>query len=207
MSGRFLFSFCLSLALSFISAQGADAVETGSAAPQFTANDINGKEHSLESYKGKIVILEWTNPGCPFVRKHYDSGNMQATQKLAIDNGAVWLVINSSAEGQQGHLNEDEAKAQQEKDKGNETAYILDHDGTIGRLYGATTTPHMFIINADGNIAYHGAIDSKPTATVADIETAQNYVKSALESLFKGDSPEITESKAYGCAVKYGNKE
>ncbi len=179
------------------------AVEVGQAAPDFTAVDTNGVEHSLSDFKGKNIVLEWSNHQCPFVVKHYEPGNMQKIQKEATDNGTVWLTIVSSAEGKQGATTADEANKIMEEVGANSTARILDPSGEIGKLYGAKTTPHMFVINEEGNVAYMGAIDSDSSFKQSSIEGATNYVTAALESLNAGEEIEVTSTKPYGCSVKY----
>lgn len=179
------------------------AIESGQPAPNFTVKDVNGKEQSIGEYKGKIIVLEWNNPDCPFVGKHYGSGSMQALQQYAVSKGVVWLTINSGGEGKQGNMTADEAKATVAKVGGHENAYILDPNGKIGHLYGATATPHMFVIDANGNIAYQGAPDDKPGVDPADLKTAQNYVRTAIDDLIANKPIEISQTKAYGCPVKY----
>lgn len=178
-------------------------IETGKAAPDFTFTDINGTKHSIAGFKGKTVILEWTNEGCPFVQKFYTSGKMQALQKETVAEGAVWVTVNSSAEGQQAYLNTEDAKAYFTKAAFGSSAYVLDHDGAFGKLYGAKTTPHMFVIDAEGVVVYQGAIDSIKSADAADITKADNYVVAALEALRKGEKPQVGSAAPYGCAVKY----
>ncbi len=179
------------------------AVETGADAPDFTLTDINGKTHALSDYRGKTVVLEWMNQGCPFVVKHYDSGNMPALQKEALADGVVWLVINSGRKGAQGDLEPNEVLEWQE-DKGAEfTAYFRDQSGDVGRLYNAKTTPHMYVINPEGVLVYQGAIDSIRSAKISDIEKAENYVRSALQDLSSGQEVRTGISQPYGCSVKY----
>lgn len=179
------------------------AVEIDQMAPDFTATDTNGIERTLSDYKGQNVVLEWSNNECPFVKKHYDSGNMQKIQKEATDGGAIWLTIVSSAEGKQGAVTADEANKIMEEADAQSTARILDKSGEIGKLYDAKTTPHMFIINKEGKIAYMGAIDSDSSFKPASIEGATNYVKAALDSLNAGEPIKVTETQPYGCGVKY----
>lgn len=187
----------------FVACGPAFALEPGDDAPAFTLPDTGGEQVSLADHKGKIVVLEWINYGCPFVKKHYASGNMPALQKKYADKGVVWLSINSSAEGKQGYLPGPEL-AKASKDQGNAAASILlDTAGTVGKAYGATTTPHMFVIDADGKLAYMGAIDDKPTTQQSDIEGATNYVVDAIEALMAGEEVEVTKAKPYGCGVKY----
>jgi len=179
------------------------AAETGKPAPAFDVKDIAGNAQSLSAYKGKIVVLEWNNPGCPFVKKHYGSGNMQALQKYATGHGVIWLTINSGAPGKQGHMDAPEAKAKIAEVGAHQTAYILDPDGALGLLYGAKTTPHMFVIDAQGKLAYAGAIDDTPTPDPEDVKTAHNYVKAAIDALLAGKRVAVAQTKPYGCSVKY----
>jgi len=180
----------------------ADAVP-GKPAPDFTATDSNGRSHKLSDLKGKTVVLEWTNDGCPYVRKHYGSGNMQALQKDAADKGIVWLTVISSAKGEQGHVDGAGANRLTADRKATPAAVLLDPAGTIGRAYGAKTTPHMYVIDKDGKLVYNGAIDDKPTANTADIKGARNYVKEALAAVTEGKPVAVASTRAYGCSVKY----
>jgi peroxiredoxin len=198
-------AFCLS-ALAFVCLMGAPAmaaVETGKPAPDFTAKDTNGVEHTLSGFKGKVVVLEWTNPECPYVKKHYEPKNMQTLQKDYTDKGVVWISINSSAEGKQGHQTNEDANKYMTDVGSAATARIADADGAIGKLYDAKTTPHMFVIDKDGNVAYHGAIDDNDSANPADAATAKNHVKAALDSVLAGTPVETAQTKPYGCSVKY----
>lgn len=179
------------------------ASETGQPAPAFDVKDIDGKDESLAQYKGKIVVLEWNNPQCPFVKKHYGSHNMQDLQQWALDKGVIWLSINSGAPGKEGYMDADAAKTEIAKVGAHETAYIIDADGSLGKLYGAKATPHMFVVDEQGNLAYAGAIDNQPTADPADIKTADNYVKDAVSSLLTGKQIAVAQTRAYGCSVKY----
>jgi len=194
--------FC-SLLLVVGSALPLAAAEIGKPAPAFDVKDINGREQTLAQYKGKIVVLEWNNPECPFVRKHYGSGNMQKLQHYALGKGVVWLSIDSGAPGKEGSMDAGQAKAEIAKAGAQETAYILDPQGTLGRLYGAKATPHMFVVDAKGNLAYEGAIDDKPTPDPDDIKTADNYVKDAIDALLAGKPVAVAQTRAYGCSVKY----
>ena len=182
------------------------AAEIGQPAPDFTLTDISGKTHKLSDFKGKTVVLEWTNPGCPIVQKHYNSHNMQNTQKAATADGVVWLTINSGYVGAQGDLSNAEAAAWQKKMRATTNAYFRDSSGKVGRLYGATATPHMFVIKSDGVLAYKGAIDSIPSGNESDIPKATNYVKAALGAVKAGRPVEKTATQSYGCAIKYGSK-
>lgn len=180
----------------------ADA-RIGAPAPAFTARDADGKPVKLGDYAGKTVVLEWTNAGCPYVRAHYDSGNMQATQAAAQKAGAVWLTINSGAPGKQGHVDGAGAKAQLARDKAAPTAYLLDADGTIGTAYGARTTPHIFVIDPAGKLAYTGAINDRPTAEQGDARAGTNHATAAVAAVQAGKVPDPAQTKPYGCSVKY----
>jgi peroxiredoxin len=180
-------------------------VQAGKAAPDFTAVDSNGKSHQLSSFKGKTVVLEWTNDGCPYVQKHYGAGNMQALQKAANEAGVVWLTVVSSAPGTQGHVDGAAANKLTDGRKALPSAVLLDPAGKVGKLYDAKTTPHMYVIDPKGNLAYAGAIDDKPTANQADIKGARNYVTEALTAVAAGKAPAVTTTRAYGCSVKYGS--
>jgi peroxiredoxin len=175
----------------------------GSSAPDFSLTDSNGKTHTLAEHKGKYVVLEWTNPQCPFVVKHYGSGNMQKVQKMAKDKGVVWLTIDSSAPGKEGYLSGEEAKKARAGNYAESAALLLDPDGKVGKLYGAKATPHMFIIDPQGKLVYAGAIDSIKSASVDDIPKATNYVKVGLEEAMAGKPLSTPTSQAYGCSVKY----
>lgn len=183
---------------------GAQAnVSVGQAAPGFSAKDTSGKVQSLSDYKGRYVVLEWVNPGCPYVRKHYDSTNMQGTQKDAVAKGAVWLSVSSTA-ADAGDYKPPAALAEWMKSQGAApTATLMDADGKIGRAYGARTTPHMYVIDPAGKLVYAGAIDSKPTANKGDIQTATNYVKQALDESLAGKPVSRATTQPYGCSVKY----
>lgn len=179
------------------------AVKVGDVAPDFTLLDMDGTETKLSDYSGNIVVLEWTNAQCPFVVKHYSTGNMQSIQADATGKEVIWLSINSSAEGKEGYVTAEQAKALFAEKGFKATNYLLDSEGTAGHLYGAKTTPHMFIIGQDGKIAYTGAIDDTPSADKADVATAQNYITPAYTALLAGKTPEITATSSYGCSVKY----
>lgn len=175
----------------------------GKPAPDFTLKDTAGKEHSLKDFAGKVVVLEWVNFGCPFVQKHYSSGNMQKLQAKAKADGVVWLSIASSAPGKQGHMDPADAAKKCEEVGSNATAYLIDEDGAVGRAYGAKVTPDMFVINADGIIAYHGAIDDKKSTNPEDIASSKNYVAAALEEVLAGKPVSTPSTTPYGCSVKY----
>jgi peroxiredoxin len=179
------------------------AVEIGKPAPAISATDVHGNEFNLDDHKGKIVVLEWFNKGCPFVQKHYDVNNMQKLQKDAAANDVAWVTIISSAEGKQGYVTSEEALADIESYGAAPTTLIRDVSGEIGKAYDAKTTPHMFVIDAEGNVAYAGAIDSNSSANPDTIEGAENYVTAAIDSLKAGEAVETTTTSPYGCAVKY----
>jgi peroxiredoxin len=192
--------------LSLLSASwlaAADFPPVGSAAPEFSLSDSTGKTHSLSQFKGKYVVLEWFNPECPFVKKHYGSDNMQNLQKDATSKGVVWLTIDSSAEGKEGYLTAEQAEKVKTQWKTKQTALLLDGDGKVGKAYGAKNTPHMVIISPDGKIVYEGAIDSKATPNPADISNSTNYVKVALDETMSGKAVSNPQTKPYGCSVKY----
>ena len=180
-----------------------DPPPVGSAAPDFSLTDAKGKTHSLSQYKGKYVVLEWFNPECPFVKKHYGGGNMQNLQKEFTSKGVAWLTIDSNAPGTEGNLSAEQAEKVTSSWKTHQTALLLDTDGKVGRAYGAKNTPNMVIINPDGKIVYRGAIDSKATPNPSDIPNSTNYVKAALDQSLAGKSVSTPETKPYGCSVKY----
>ena len=189
--------------LAVIAAPASAAPVVGQAAPNFRLNDADGRVVSLADFRGKPVVLEWNNPGCPFVKKHYGSGNMQKTQAAARAAGVVWLSINSSAPGEQGHMNGAEAKAFVSGAKAQPTAYLLDPKGVVGRGYDAKTTPHMYVVDAKGTLVYAGGIDDKPTANPADVDGARNHVLAAISELKAGKAVSLATSRPYGCNVKY----
>ncbi len=193
-----LLTFAVSTALF-----AADSPAIGTNAPDFSLTDSKGKTQSVSQYKGKYVVLEWFNPECPFVKKHYGSGNMQKLQEEFTGKGVVWLSVDSSAPGMQGHLTAEQANAKMSELKTKQTALVLDPDGKAGQTYGAKNTPHMFVINPEGKIVYEGAIDSKPTPNPADIADSTNYVKVALDESLAGKAVSNANTKPYGCSVKY----
>jgi peroxiredoxin len=197
---------CAVLALAAMLAAGwAWAARVGERAPGFTATDSNGKVHTLSEYAGKYVVLEWTNRDCPFTRKHYESGNMQALQRKWTSRGVIWLTVASSAPGAQGYVTATDENAYLAKSGAAPTAVLLDAAGTLGHLYDAKTTPHMFVINPQGILIYDGAIDDRPTTDTADVAGAKNYVSLALEEAMAGKAVSVSTSRPYGCGVKYGN--
>jgi peroxiredoxin len=197
------FASLLTALLATVAVASAAGPKPGAAAPDFTLPDTNGKEHSLSDFKGKFVVLEWTNFGCPFVKKHYDSKNMQHLQAKYTDKDVVWLMIGSSAEGKQGNFPAEKWNEMIEEKGAKPTAVLLDPEGTVGRLYGATTTPDMYIVDPDGKLLYRGAIDSKPTADKSDIPTSTNYVSAALDAAMEGKPVKKPSTSPYGCSVKY----
>jgi peroxiredoxin len=193
------------LALAIATTSAFASPNVGTTAPDFVAKDSKGNTVKLSDYRGKTVILEWTNDGCPYVQKHYGSGNMQALQKKLTGEGIVWLTVISSAPGTQGYVKGPEADELTRSRGAAPTAVLLDPEGKIGRLYDAQTTPHMYVIKTDGMLAYKGAIDDKPTTRLGDIETAKNYVLNALKQISAGKAVDPAVTRAYGCSVKYGS--
>jgi peroxiredoxin len=184
---------------------GLAETEVGKTAPNFTLPDTNGKKVSLANFKGKYVVLEWYNPDCPFVGKHYKSGNMQGLQKEFTSKGVAWITIDSSAPGEEGNYPPDKLNEISARDGAARTALLVDPDGKVGRTYGAKTTPDMYVINPDGILVYKGAIDNKRSTNQADVKTATNYVKSALEEVMTGKPVATTATQPYGCSVKYSS--
>jgi len=193
----------LTILLVTLAMTASAAVKIGERAPDFTGIDTAGNKVTLSDFRGRPVILEWTNNGCPYVRKHYASGNMQKQQRAATAKGAVWLSIISSAPGKQGHATPAQADALTAERKAAPSAVILDESGDIGRLYGAKTTPHMFIVDTEGKLAYMGGIDSIPSTNPADIGKATQYVPIALAQVMKGEPVAVSVTRPYGCSVKY----
>ena len=203
------------LAIAAYAAIGAFAVEratavpsvpaaaVGQPAPAFSAPDIAGKTVRLGDYAGKTVVLEWTNDGCPFVGKHYNSGNMQALQRKYTAAGVAWLTIASSAPGEQGYVTPADAQADLTRWRAAPTDFLLDPDGIVGHLYNARATPNMVVIDRNGRIAYMGAIDDTPSTRLADVKTSHNYVAAALDAIAAGHPVAITSTRAYGCSIKY----
>ena len=179
------------------------APQVGQPAPEFTLTDSNGQSHNLSDFKGKFVVLEWLNHGCPFVKKHYDGGNMQGLQKEYTGKDVVWLSIVSSAPGKQGHMSPEETNKTKEEKGSAATAILIDEDGTVGKLYDAKVTPELYIINPEGTLVYMGAIDDKKSVDAADVAGAKNYVKQALDEAMAGQPVSEATTTAYGCSVKY----
>src|ERR1700681_2682726 len=177
--------------------------QIGQPAPEFAVKDSKGASRHLSEFRGKPVVLEWTNTDCPYTRKHYTSGNMPGVQTLAQKNGVIWLSVISSAPGKQGYVNGPAADALTESRRAAPTAVLLDPNGTLGRLYGAKTTPHMFVIDKNGALQYMGGIDSIATADIADIPNAEPYLKEAMLAVVQGSPVAHAVTKPYGCSVKY----
>jgi peroxiredoxin len=193
----------LALLFTLLSLTAFATPEPGDNAPNFSLTDLSGQKHSLSDYKGKYVVLEWNNPDCPFVRKHYDSGNMPKLQQEERAKGVVWLTINSASTNRQGDMPAAQIEKFLQDEHADPTAYLRDSDGTVGHMYGAKTTPHMFVISPDGKLIYEGGIDNKPTPDPADIPGATNYVRAALDESMAGKPVTVATSRPYGCSVKY----
>ena len=200
MLRRILISASL-LAFAATASQAAPAV--GQPAPDFSLKDLSGKTVRLSDYRGKHVVLEWTNPGCPYVQKHYDSGNMPAVQKEATGKGVVWLAINSTEKDSGDYLEPARLSAWQKERKSQPTALLMDEQGTAGMAYGARTTPHMYIVNPQGQLVYAGGIDSIPSSNPDDIKTAVNYVRQGLNESLAGKPISAATTRPYGCSIKY----
>lgn len=203
---RLLASLALAAACAWLAPLAAHAAATvGQSAPLFTLTDTGGRTVSLADFKGRHVVLEWINPGCPFVKKHYDAGNMQATQKAAVDRGVVWLAINSTATTARDYMAPAALAGWMGKHRAPVTATLMDADGKAGRAYGARTTPHMYVIDPQGRLIYAGAIDSRPTASIADIQGATNHVNQALADALAGRPVATPTTQPYGCTIKYAS--
>lgn len=192
--------------LAALNAQAQNSAIVGQPAPDFSALDTKGKTHKLGDFKGKLVVLEWTNPGCPFVQKHYSgdkTGNMQTLQKEFTAKGVVWLAVNSTESASSDYLPPAKLASWQSEKSAAPTATLMDESGKIGQLYGAKTTPHMYIISPQGVLLYAGGIDNTPSARVDDIKTATNYVRQGLTEALGGKPVSVAVSRAYGCSVKY----
>ena len=198
---KFLFPALMFAALPAVAATAV----VGQPAPAFSVTDSSGKAVSLADFKGKTVVLEWVNPGCPYVRKHYDSANMQATQKSATGSGVVWLAVNSTAPGHYDYKKPGDMAAWMQSQKAAATHTLMDSDGKTGKAYGARTTPHMYIVDAKGTLAYAGGIDDTPSANPADVKTAKNHVNAALVDLAVGKAVSQPVTRPHGCSVKYSD--
>ncbi|EPG73105.1 redoxin [Leptospira fainei serovar Hurstbridge str. BUT 6] len=179
------------------------AIKPGDIAPEFSEKDISGKLRNLSEFKGKFLVLEWHNQGCPFVKKHYGSGNMQKLQKEITAKGVVWLSVISSAPGKQGYVTPEEEKEYLKKSQAVPSAVLFDPDGTMGKAYGAKTTPQMVLISPEGKILYNGAIDDRPSTDQSDIPLAKNYIVAAVGEALTGKQISVSTSQPYGCSVKY----
>ena len=193
----------MGLAVALATAAVAADIRPGKPAPDFAVKDANGREHKLADYKGRVVVLEWNNFECPYVDKHYSTGNMQGLQAEAAAKGVVWLTINSAPPGMGGSLKGLEASQHLDDRKAKPTAYLIDDTSKIGRAYEARNTPHMFVIDKEGRLAYMGAIDDKPTANPKDVKGARNYVREAMAALVDGKPVAVASTRPYGCSVKY----
>jgi peroxiredoxin len=200
-----MMKFLLSAWMLTASTAFAATAVVGQPAPAFSVTDTSGKAVSLADFKGKTVVLEWVNPGCPYVRKHYDSANMQATQKGAAGQGVVWLAVNSTAQDHYDYKKPADMAAWMQSQKAAATHTLMDSDGKIGKAYSARTTPHMYVIDAKGTLAYAGGIDDKPSANPADVKTAKNYVNAALADVLAGKTVAQATTRPYGCSVKYSD--
>lgn len=195
----------LVLSLALAAAPAAAAPSIGQPAPAFQAVDANGRTRALSEFRGKTVVLEWTNNGCPYVGKHYDSGNMQALQREATKAGVVWLTVISSAPGMQGYLTGKQAKAWKAKVRAASTAVLLDPQGRVGRAYDAKATPHMFVVDRAGKLVYMGGIDDRPYQDPESLKGATNYVRAALADVKAGRPVAQAATRPYGCSVKYAS--
>jgi len=203
-SRRAVMAAAVALGATFLMGTHAVAAPAvGQMAPDFVAVDTAGKQHRLSDFAGKFVVLEWTNPGCPFVRKHYGSGNMPATQKAATEKGVVWLSVNSTERASGDYLKPAALDAWMKEQSGAPTAVLMDEDGVIGRAYAARTTPHLYIIDPKGVLVYAGGIDSIASSRVEDIKGATNYVNQALGEAFGGQPVSAASTRPYGCSIKY----
>jgi glutathione peroxidase-family protein len=197
-------SFLAAVAVLSVACSTAQAAAVvGQPAPSFTVTDVTGQKRSLADFKGRTVVLEWVNFDCPFVGKHYGSGHMQKLQKAYTGKGVVWLQVNSSAPGKQGNYPPATVIAKNKERGAASTAYLLDPDGQVGQLYGARTTPHMYVVDARGTLVYAGGIDDTPSTDQEDIATAKNFVAAALDETLAGKPVTVATSQPYGCSVKY----
>jgi hypothetical protein len=203
MQRRHLVLSPMALAVASLSAPVFAAAIVGQKAPEFTAKDATGKTVNLADFKGKTVVLEWVNPGCPYVRKHYGSGNMQSTQKDATSKGVVWLAVNSTDTSHPDYLAPAALQSWMVEQKAAATHTLMDENGSIGQQYAARTTPHMYIISPQGNLVYAGGIDSISSARAEDIKQATNYIKQSLGETLAGKPISMATTKPYGCSVKY----
>ena len=193
------------LAVALVPSAAIAQVKVGTQAPEFSATDSHGQSHSLSQYRGKYVVLEWHNHDCPYTRKHYVSGNMEALQKEWTAKGVVWFTVISSAPGQQGYMTDAAENAYLEQMHAMPTAVLMDPEGKLGHLFAAKTTPEMYVIDPEGKLIYEGAIDNRPTPDVSDIKGADNYLSDALTAAMAGKPVADPATRPYGCSVKYAN--
>lgn len=198
-----LLASLVAASVSFAMVNGAEAATVGQPAPAFTLKDTNGKTVNLADYKGKTVVLEWHNPECPFVKKHYDTSNMQNLQSKYGKDGVVWLAINSTETGHQDYKKPDALNTIMKTANASPAAYLMDESGATGKAYAAKTTPHMYVVNAQGTLVYAGGIDDKRSAKKEDVATAKNYVSAALDEVKAGKAVTTATSTPYGCSIKY----
>jgi len=198
-------SFLLATGLALAASTAFANAIVGQPAPAFTATDTGGKAVSLADFKGKHVVLEWVNPGCPFVVKHYSSANMQGTQKEATAKGVVWLAVSSTAPDASDYKKPADLAQWMHGQKAAATATLMDDDGKVGKAYGARTTPHMYIVDPAGTLVYAGGIDNKPSSNAADIPSSTNHVKAALAETLAGKPVSQASTRPYGCSVKYAS--
>ena len=203
MLRRNLLSLTLLAAVAATATAAQAAPSVGQPAPEIALRDTAGKAVKLSDYRGKHVVLEWTNPGCPYVRKHYDSGNMPATQREAVDKGVVWLSINSTEKASSDYQEPGKLAAWQKDRQSQPTALLMDEEGTAGKAYGARTTPHMYIVNPQGRLIYAGGIDSIASSSADDIKQAVNYVRQGLSEALAGKPLSAATTRPYGCSIKY----
>ena len=201
----FFLAGAIALAAALVPVSSAAQAVVGSQAPNFTATDSQGQTHSLNEYRGKYVVLEWHNHDCPYTKKHYVSGNMEALQKEWTAKGVVWFTVISSAPGQQGYMTDTQENEYLEKMHADPTAVLIDPQGKLGHLFGAKTTPEMYVIDPEGKLIYEGAIDNRPTPDVSDIQGADNYLSDALTEAMAGKPVEHPYTRSYGCSVKYAD--
>ena len=198
-----LAALAVALALAIAPCAATAQAVVGSAAPAFTATDSHGQSHSLDQYRGKYVVLEWHNQGCPYTKKHYDSGNMQSLQKAWTAKGVAWFTVISSAPGEQGYVTDSQENSYLAQMHADPTAVLMDADGKLGHLYGAKTTPEMYVIDPNGKLIYEGAIDDRPTPDISDVKGADNYLNDALTAAMAGKPVIKSYTRPYGCSVKY----
>jgi peroxiredoxin len=196
-------TFVSVLVLSFCASLSQAAITVGQAAPDFSAKDAAGKVHKLSDYKGKYVVLEWTNPGCPYVQKHYRSQNMQNLQKAWTQKNVAWLAVNSTNPGHSDYQKPDVAQDYMNKVGAAATALLMDSDGKVGSAYAARNTPHMFVVDPQGKLIYAGAIDDKRSTDEEDVKTAKNYIAAALSEAMAGKAVSVSATQPYGCSIKY----